>query len=47
MLQPCGDFAIGQAVNVTSRRSLAKALGYDNPSVFDDLKFIEVGAEVF
>lgn len=34
-------FEAGQAVNVTSRRALAKALGYDNPDVFDDLKFIE------
>jgi transcriptional regulator with XRE-family HTH domain len=34
-------FEAGQAVNVTSRRALAKALGYDNPNVFDDFKFIE------
>src|SRR5450631_1197689 len=40
-------FEAGQALNVTSRRALAKALGYDNPDVFDDLKFIEGGAEIF
>src|SRR5207253_2107058 len=34
-------FEAGQAVNVTSRRALAKALGYDNPDAFDDLKFID------
>ncbi|WP_051311227.1 hypothetical protein [Bradyrhizobium sp. Cp5.3] len=31
----------GKTVNITSRRALAKALGYDNPDVFDDPKFAE------
>lgn len=34
-------FEAGQLINVTSRRALAKALGYDNPDIFDDPKFIE------
>jgi transcriptional regulator with XRE-family HTH domain len=34
-------FEAGQPINVTSRRALAKAPGYDNPDVFDDPKFIE------
>jgi transcriptional regulator with XRE-family HTH domain len=34
-------FEAGQPVSITSRRALAKALGYDNPDVFDDFKFIE------
>jgi transcriptional regulator with XRE-family HTH domain len=33
-------FEAGKAVNITSRRALAKAMGYDNPDVFDDPKFI-------
>jgi transcriptional regulator with XRE-family HTH domain len=34
-------FEAGQPVSITSRRAVAKALGYDNPDVFDDPKFIE------
>lgn len=34
-------FEAGKTVNITSRRALAKALGYDNPDVFDDPKFAE------
>jgi transcriptional regulator with XRE-family HTH domain len=34
-------FEAGKTVNLTSRRALAKALGYDNPDVFDDPKFAE------
>lgn len=34
-------FEVGQPINVTSRRALAKALGYENPDIFDDSKFIE------
>jgi transcriptional regulator with XRE-family HTH domain len=34
-------FEAGQPVSITSRRALAKALGYENPDVFDDPKFIE------
>lgn len=34
-------FEAGQPINVTSRRALAKALGYDNTDIFDDPKFIE------
>jgi transcriptional regulator with XRE-family HTH domain len=34
-------FEAGQPINVTSRRAVAKALGYDNPDIFDDPKFIE------
>ncbi|MBR1090804.1 helix-turn-helix transcriptional regulator [Bradyrhizobium manausense] len=34
-------FEAGKTVNLTSRRALAKALGYDKPDVFDDPKFIE------
>jgi transcriptional regulator with XRE-family HTH domain len=32
-------FEAGQTVNVTSRRALAKALGYDKPDAFDDPEF--------
>lgn len=35
------------AVSVTTRRMLAKGLGYDNPDVFDDPKFIEAVQGVF
>jgi transcriptional regulator with XRE-family HTH domain len=34
-------FEAGQVVNVTSRRALAKALGYDNPDTFDDPTLIQ------
>lgn len=34
-------FESGQPINVMSRRAIAKALGYDNPDIFDDPKFIE------
>lgn len=34
-------FEAGQSINVTSRRALAKALGYENPDIFDNPKFIE------
>lgn len=34
-------FEAGKTVNITSRRALAKALGYDNPDVFDDPNFAE------
>jgi transcriptional regulator with XRE-family HTH domain len=34
-------FEAGKTVNLTSRRALAKALGYDNPDVFDDPTFAE------
>jgi transcriptional regulator with XRE-family HTH domain len=34
-------FEAGQPVSITSRRALAKALGYGKPDVFDDPKFIE------
>ena len=34
-------FEAGKTVNITSRRALAKALGYDNPDVLDDPKFAE------
>lgn len=34
-------FEAGQTINVISRRALAKALGYDNPDIFDDPKFTE------
>jgi hypothetical protein len=34
-------FEAGQVVNVTSRRALAEALGYDNPDTFDDPTFIQ------
>jgi transcriptional regulator with XRE-family HTH domain len=31
----------GHSVNVTTRRALARGLGYDNPDVFDDPEFIK------
>lgn len=31
----------GHPVNVTTRRSLARGLGYDNPNVFEDPEFIK------
>jgi transcriptional regulator with XRE-family HTH domain len=31
----------GQAVNVTTRRALARGLGYDNPDVFENPEFIK------
>ncbi|MCP3446182.1 helix-turn-helix transcriptional regulator [Bradyrhizobium sp. CCGUVB14] len=34
-------FESGQPINVMSRRAIAKALGYDDPDIFDDPKFIE------
>lgn len=34
-------FESGQPINVTSRRAIAKALGYDDPDIFDDPKFVE------
>ncbi|MFK4532163.1 transcriptional regulator with XRE-family HTH domain [Bradyrhizobium ottawaense] len=34
-------FEAGEPVGISSRRALAKALGYENPDVFDDPKFIE------
>lgn len=34
-------FEAGQPINVTSRRVIAKALGYTEPDIFDDPKFIE------
>lgn len=40
-------FEAGQPVSITSRRALAKALGYDNPDVFDDPKFIEEVVKFF
>ena len=31
----------GYPVSVTTRRALARGLGYDNPNVFDDAEFIK------
>jgi len=40
-------FEAGQPVSITSRRALAKALGYDNPDAFDDPAFIEAVLKFF
>jgi transcriptional regulator with XRE-family HTH domain len=40
-------FEAGQPINVTSRRVIAKALGYTDPDIFDDPKFIETVLKFF